>query len=122
MALMVAAPVAAQGPGEKGKPPAEKAKGKEKEQEGEKGREKEREKENSAGRDKEAEGLQRELRGYYEKGGAKPKDLPPGIERTRVPDGLAAKLPKRAGEEWAMFGNRLIAVDKAGVVKEIITP
>jgi hypothetical protein len=39
-----------------------------------------------------------------------------------VPDGLATKLPKRAGEEWAMIGNRLVSLDKSGVVREIITP
>lgn len=122
LALAMAAPLAAQGPGEKGKPQKEKEKG------GEKEREKERE--------KEKEQAKRELTSYYERAGAKPKDLPPGIarnlqrgkplppgiERTRVPDGLAAKLPKRPGEEWAMFGNRLVAIDKAGVVREIITP
>lgn len=128
LAFAMAAPLAAQGPGEKGKPQKEKEKEKSKDQESEKEREKEREKENARAK--------RELTSYYERGGAKPKDLPPGIaknlqrgkplppgiERTRVPDGLAAKLPKRPGEEWAMFGNRLVSVDQAGVVKEIITP
>ena len=132
LAVTMAAPAVAQGPGDKGKPQTETGKAKEKE----KGKEKEKEKETKQEQDRDSDQAKRELKSYYEKGGPKPKDLPPGIaknlergkplppgiEKTRVPDGLAAKLPKRAGEEWAMVGNRLVSVDKAGVVKEVITP
>ena len=120
LALTVVAPLTAQEKGNKGKPQHEKEKGKEDEK----------------AKDDASEAAKRELKSYYEKGGVKPKDLPPGIaknlqrgkplppgiQKTRVPDGLAVKLPKRPGEEWAMFGDRLVSLDKSGLVKEIITP
>ena len=78
----------------------------------------------------------RELKAYYERRAAKPaelppgiaknlergKALPPGIQRSRVPDDLAVRLPKRQGEEWAMVGSWLVSVDKSGIVRQVITP
>lgn len=145
LAFALVAPVAAQnqGQGEKGKPQKtqEKDKGKSKAKEAGEDVEKEKGKgkDDEKGKSSEDEGrvaAQRELKSYYEKGGAKPADLPPGIARNlqrgkplppgiqkaKVPDGLAAKLPKRPGEEWSMVGNRLVSTDKAGIVKDVITP
>lgn len=137
LAFALVAPVAAQnqGQGEKGKPQKTQEKDKGKSKAKEAGEDVEKEK----GKSSEDEGraaAQRELKSYYEKGGAKPADLPPGIARNlqrgkplppgiqkaKVPDGLAAKLPKRPGEEWSMVGNRLVSTDKAGIVKDVITP
>ena len=126
LALMAVPPAVAQTPA-KEKPSTEKAKGK---SQSEKEKEKEKEKDESS------EVARRELKTYYEKGAAKPADLPPGIaknlergkalppgiQRSKVPDDLAAKLPKRQGEEWAMVGNRLVSVDKSGIVQQVITP
>ena len=129
LALMTVPPAAAQAPA-KEKPSTEKAKGK-----GQPEKQKEKTKEEKE-RDESSEAARRELKTYYEKGAAKPADLPPGIarnlergkplppgiQRSKVPDDLAAKLPKRQGEEWAMVGNRLVSVDKSGIVRQVITP
>ena len=123
LALMSVAPVRAQTPAQE-KPSTEKSKGKEKT------KQKEKEKDESS------EAARRELKAYYERSAGKPvalppgiaknlergKALPPGIQRSKVPDDLAARLPKRQGEEWAMVGDRLVSVDKSGIVRQVITP
>ena len=144
LALMSVAPVRAQTPAQE-KPSTEKSKVKgqaEKNKEKEKAKQKEKteEKADAAGkseeRDDSSEEARRELKAYYERRAGKPADLPPGIaknlergkalppgiQRSRVPDDLAARLPKRQGEEWAMVGNRLVSVDKSGIVRQVITP
>jgi hypothetical protein len=142
LALAMAAPAMAQGPGEKGKPAAEK--GKEKEKGAEKAKEKGRAAGGDAAKEKAAEeageaareAAARELRGYHSRSGGRPAELPPGIaknlqrgkplpagiQRSKVPEGLASKLPRRPGEEWSLVGDRLVSVDKTGVVREVITP
>ena len=126
LALISVAPVRAQTPAQE-KPSTEKSKGK---SQAEKNKEKEKESDDSS------EEARRELKAYYERRAGKPADLPPGIaknlergkalppgiQRSRVPDDLAARLPKRQGEEWAMVGNRLVSVDKSGIVRQVITP
>jgi hypothetical protein len=136
LALALASPVALHGQEKKGKPAAEKGKEKSKEKgkdaAGDAAKGKAADEAEEAGR----EAARKELRGYYDRGGAKPADLPPGIaknlqrgkplppgiQKSKVPDGLAAKLPRRAGEEWSMVGDRLVSVDKGGVVRDVITP
>ena len=121
LALVTVAPAGAQNPA-KEKPSTEKSKGK-----GQPEKHKESD-DSSAAR--------RELKAYYERRAAKPaelppgiaknlergKALPPGIQRSRVPDDLAVRLPKRQGEEWAMVGSWLVSVDKSGIVRQVITP
>jgi len=122
LALVTVAPAWAQNPA-KEKPSTEKSKGKGQPEKHEKS-------------DDSSEAARRELKAYYERRAAKPaelppgiaknlergKALPPGIQRSRVPDDLAVRLPKRQGEEWAMVGSWLVSVDKSGIVRQVITP
>ena len=76
----------------------------------------------------------RTIREYYVSVGKKPKPLPPGIAkniargkkvppgimRTRLPDDLVAKLPRREGYEWAIADDVILLIDVSGIVREVL--
>jgi hypothetical protein len=57
---------------------------------------------------------------YYVAKGVKPKPLPPGIAKTRLPDDLVVRLPARPNYLWISAGNVVILVDPVGVVVDIL--
>lgn len=51
---------------------------------------------------------------------ARGKPLPPGIAKTRVPDGLLVLLPARTGTRWLIAGDVVLLVDTRDVVVDLI--
>ena len=50
---------------------------------------------------------------------ARGKPLPPGIDRTRVPDAILVRLPARpAGYEVFLVGDRVVMLDRRGLVMD----
>jgi hypothetical protein len=74
------------------------------------------------------------IRSYYrtDRGNVKPippgilrnlvrgQPLPPGIDRTRIPDDLNMRLYPRPGSTWYVVGDRLVLVDANGRVVDIV--
>jgi len=74
------------------------------------------------------------FREYYATAGHKPKPLPPGIAknlargkkvppgimRTRLPNELLVKLPRRDGYEWAIANDVVLLIDVTGIVRDIV--
>ncbi|HJU76019.1 MAG TPA: anti-virulence regulator CigR family protein [Gemmatimonadaceae bacterium] len=74
------------------------------------------------------------IREYYVAVGRKPKPLPPGIAknlargkrvppglmRSRLPDDLIVRLPRRDGYEWAVANDVVILIDATGIVRDIL--
>lgn len=74
------------------------------------------------------------IREYYTAVGHKPKPLPPGIAknlargkrvppgimRTRLPNELLVKLPRREGYEWAIANDVVLLIDVTGIVRDIV--
>jgi hypothetical protein len=74
------------------------------------------------------------IREYYVARGVKPKPLPPGIARnlvrgrpvpsglmrTRLPDDLVTRLPRREGHQWAVANNVVLLIDSRGIVRDIL--
>jgi hypothetical protein len=51
---------------------------------------------------------------------ARGKPLPPGIAKRQLPDGLVAQLPRRAGVELAIFGDRVVLLEASGLVVDVL--
>lgn len=51
---------------------------------------------------------------------ARGKPLPPGIAKQRVPDGLRAQLPARAGVDISIVGDRIVLLEASGLVVDIL--
>lgn len=51
---------------------------------------------------------------------ARGKKVPPGIMRTRLPDDLVARLPRREGYEWAIANDVILLIDVSGIVREVL--
>ena len=47
---------------------------------------------------------------------ARGKPMPPGIQKTRMPDGFVSQLPHYAGHEWRQAGGDLVLVASGSLV------
>jgi hypothetical protein len=50
----------------------------------------------------------------------KGQPLPPGIQKTRLPEGLSTRLPKREGCEVALLGRDAVLIGKDGKVLDVL--
>lgn len=48
------------------------------------------------------------------------KPIPPGIARTRLPERLYTRLTPRPGYEWILAGDRLLLVDRRGLLVDLV--
>jgi hypothetical protein len=51
---------------------------------------------------------------------ARGKPLPPGMAKRALPADLVAQLPRRAGLEMAVIGDRMVLLGAQGVVADIL--
>ncbi|HXI20062.1 MAG TPA: anti-virulence regulator CigR family protein [Gemmatimonadales bacterium] len=51
---------------------------------------------------------------------ARGKPLPPGIAKQQIPSGLTERMPERRGQDILVIGDRIVILDPAGLVVDIL--